>query len=734
MTTASTPHTGAAEPRGSRLVLSDSAKYSIKLGLAIAITYGLALRADWMSPTWAGIAVAMVGQPGHGQSLYKGMLRGVGTLIAFFCGLFILMLFPQERWMVLVASSPFLAYFTYRMKGENSYMWFVAAFVTPMIVMAGPSQPGHAFEFAAYRTLETLIGIGVWALVSLFLWPVTNRGALQSAADKLLATQQQVLDALRDVAAGGGSAGAPPALQEQEAQLVVEVGSLIDVVAAESYEVRGVRGAWQRLHAASRSLLQLSSRMQSEISDFKQVRLDQVLSGLPEFFAEVGARLAEARSLLGGKASTRACADISLEINTESAGGLSHFEIAAVAVAHSELAALDTLTRTIVDCAREIREDESAASTTSADASRADTPRPFGAFAIDRDQLIASVVAVISMWVGTLIWIYVNPPGHASWFQFPTNLTLVALQNPQVRFFPLRVLAYAYLVGMAVYVFIMPHLSGFLELACVLFAFTFVTAYYAPKAKTFLLLAMFNMFGISNEQTYDFASMMNAYVFTMMGVLMVYGIIYLIGSPRPEKVVLRQVRRFFESADYLLFHPRNPASIVARMKQAYHQREVETLPAKVASWGAQIDGKRFPKDSNERVKSLAARLQLFAFRVDDYLNLRSGPEAELEVQELGGEIAEWRGLLEQAFREWSSVVERDPGPDLAEHLSVELPKLSARIEEDVDRLQASVDDEAKSMDFYRVLGSLRAVTRAGVAYDRESREVDWAAWREEQFA
>jgi hypothetical protein len=58
---------------------------------------------------------------------------------------------------------------------------------------------------------------------------------------------------------------------------------------------------------------------------------------------------------------------------------------------------------------------------------------------------------------------------------------------------------------------------------------------------------MFNMFGIANEQTYDFASMMNAYVFTMSGILMVYGMTYLIGSPRPEKTMLRQVRRFFRS-------------------------------------------------------------------------------------------------------------------------------------------------------------------------------------------
>ncbi|MBW2161256.1 MAG: FUSC family protein, partial [Deltaproteobacteria bacterium] len=108
-------------------------------------------------------------------------------------------------------------------------------------MMAGPAEPGHAFEFAAYRTLETLIGIGVWALVSTFLWPVTSLGTLKSATDKLLAVQQSILDGCRKAIAGDPSTGSLSDLQGQEAQLVTQVGTLIDAVAAETYEVREVR-------------------------------------------------------------------------------------------------------------------------------------------------------------------------------------------------------------------------------------------------------------------------------------------------------------------------------------------------------------------------------------------------------------------------------------------------------------------------------------------------------------
>ena len=331
--------------------LSGKAKEAIKVGLAIVVTYWLALKFSWMSPTWAAVAVAVISQPGEGQSLYKGLLRAIGTLLAFFSSLVLLALFPQDRWMLFVGVSPVLGYFAYKMKGENDYLWYVAGFVTVMIITAGPQQPGHAFEFAAYRTMETLIGIGVWAVISSLLWPVTNLGVLKSATDALLDAQRQVAQHGFELLSHRDGAGSPPALLAQEAQLVAKVGSLINVASSETYEVRVVRRSWLALQQASLKFMHTANRLRLGAEDLEQIDMDAALPALPDLSAELGARFAEARSLLAGKPSARPCREVSLEIDRQAIGRLDHFQRAAVEVARTELEQLDAQTRTMVDCA-----------------------------------------------------------------------------------------------------------------------------------------------------------------------------------------------------------------------------------------------------------------------------------------------------------------------------------------------------------------------------------------------
>jgi hypothetical protein len=104
------------------------------------------------------------------------------------------------------------------------------------------------------------------------------------------------------------------------------------------------------------------------------------------------------------------------------------------------------------------------------------------------------------------------------------------------------------------------------------------------------------------------------------------------------------------------------------------------------------------------------------------------------VRELGDEVGSWRELLEEAFHAWSGAEEADPGQNVHERLSGRLAQLSARVEEEVSRIQANKTGDAAGEGFYRVLGAFRGVTNAGIAYDERSREIDWEAWREEQFA
>ena len=61
---------------------STRTKEAIKTGLAMTIAYGIALQMDWDRPYWAAFAVAFISLPTAGQSLHKGALRMLGTLVA----------------------------------------------------------------------------------------------------------------------------------------------------------------------------------------------------------------------------------------------------------------------------------------------------------------------------------------------------------------------------------------------------------------------------------------------------------------------------------------------------------------------------------------------------------------------------------------------------------------------------------------------------------------------------
>jgi len=75
-------------------------KESIKTALAMTIAYGIALSMDWDRPYWAGFAVAFISLSTIGQSLNKGAMRMLGTLVALVVSLLIIALFVQEGWLL----------------------------------------------------------------------------------------------------------------------------------------------------------------------------------------------------------------------------------------------------------------------------------------------------------------------------------------------------------------------------------------------------------------------------------------------------------------------------------------------------------------------------------------------------------------------------------------------------------------------------------------------------------
>ena len=90
------------------MTLNNRTKEAIKTALAMTIAYGVALSMDWPNPHWAGFAVAAISLSTVGQSLNKGVMRMLGTLLAAAFSLTLIALFPQDRWLFFAVLSAYV--------------------------------------------------------------------------------------------------------------------------------------------------------------------------------------------------------------------------------------------------------------------------------------------------------------------------------------------------------------------------------------------------------------------------------------------------------------------------------------------------------------------------------------------------------------------------------------------------------------------------------------------------
>ena len=207
--------------------LSTEAKEAIKVGIAIVIAYYVALRLDFMNSTWLATSVAFISLPTQGQSLRQAGLRMGGTLLAFVVGLSYLGFAPQDRWLFLISFTPYLFLVAYLVQdSKRAYFWFVAGFVALMITTVGPGSSEFAFTFAAYRALETALGIGLWAAVSVFIWPQTNIDVLKKLGHDVIDGHRQLMRSYRERVLGDCGEGAD-AGEDSQQQLRDRAGQLL---------------------------------------------------------------------------------------------------------------------------------------------------------------------------------------------------------------------------------------------------------------------------------------------------------------------------------------------------------------------------------------------------------------------------------------------------------------------------------------------------------------------------
>ena len=720
------------------MALSTRTKEAIKTGLAMAIAYAIALQMDWDRPYWAAFAVAFISLPTAGQSLHKGALRMLGTLVAGMAALTLIALFPQERWWFMVFLSVYIGFCTYLMTGKkNQYFYQVMAFVCAIICFDGGANSLNAFQTAMARVQQTGMGIMVYTLVSVFLWPRTTGGDLNDTSRQLVAVQRGLFDTYRALMVGKGAGVDSRSQRLQEVQLSTRLAQALDGAEADSYEVWATRHQWRRLLRDSKALSEIRERWRESFSEIDPLELNKFLPNLAAVCAELKMRFEQIEGMLAGEAPAQALKPIALAVDKTELAARSHFERAALAVTKTQLDRLAALSRSMFDCVEDIKGFNRQSYMPPRDKALG------GGLALDPDRISAVVRVLSSLWLAFLIWVYIDPPGHTSFVVMVVSMGLGLARFPQLpvskTFLP-ALLSCAF--AGVVYIFVMPHLSGYLQLGLMIFAVTFGIAYlfHTPQqglSRAFGLAFFAVLTSIANQQTYDFANFASSTSMIVLGLLLLLVTSYIPFLPQPEKAFLRLLRRFFRHAEFSMSHMaldrESRTSLTGRCKMMLYQNDLMELPQKLATWGGQIDHRIFPGNPPEQVQTMVNSLHVLALRIKDLLNARENPQSTLLVRELIDDVRSWRMAIEALFQRWSDNPATEPDVDLQERLALELNAMETRIDQTLTLADQGELGPQDFENFYRLIGSYRGLSESVVAHVKLAKSFGREEWKEARF-
>ncbi len=133
------------------------------------------------------------------------------------------------------------------------------------------------------------------------------------------------------------------------------------------------------------------------------------------------------------------------------------------------------------------------------------------------------------------------------------------------------------------------------------------------------------------------------------------------------------------------------------------------------------------------MQGLTTNLQALAYRMQELLEARQSPQAELLVRELLTDVRAWRLAVQRAFGDLS----RDPaakGADgMRERLTAILGHLEGRIRETLNLAREGELSDQDGERFYRLLGAYRGLSEAVLEYADTAEGIQWTRWRESRF-
>ncbi|MBN9434832.1 MAG: FUSC family protein [Bosea sp.] len=465
--------------------------------MALAICYRLELR----DPQWATLTVNLLAQPTVGAALSKSLWRTIGTVLGGITGLGIVAAFAEAPALMVGATvaAVFVSfYLASRLRNFVSYGALLFGYTTILVAYEGSADPLNAWIVAGDRTAAILIGIGCGTLMTMLVLP---RYAGDALREQLAGTRRELA---RYVATALRLSATPAAFARLRGGMVRRVVQFDALRASALFEAPEMRADGPRLQRIVHELLLVMSvarglyvRIDAFTGDAAagvETRVRPALEGIAariDALAADGAPRPDAAALRHEAASAAAALK---------AGGQ---EIAAMA----GTAPFDALANALLILRRAGELVEALALATMIDAAGAgerSIRQPAVAAAPNREPLLLGLRGAVAILLLTAVWMATGwSEGFAAVAGGVITLFLSVNQDREIdAALPfLTGTAIAVVASYLVFIFVLPRLEGFGQLAAVLMLLLLPAGLLAGTPATGALGTAIGAMGISQLST-----------------------------------------------------------------------------------------------------------------------------------------------------------------------------------------------------------------------------------------
>ena len=566
--------------------LSDKLKFAIKASLSMALAYLIPLSQGWAQPGTAATTIMLIAATGSiGDSILKGALRVIGTVIGASIGMTLIGLFPQDRELYLLFASVIvtvLLYFARAYKGDMTV--FLLSAVT-LLMMFQNGEVDNVFTYGIDKTFMTILGIIIYTFIGIFLWPVNLKDtSVENAAT--LSILQTELYIQRDRAKEDRKVLYQKMIVQEQL-----LGTSIIASDSSSMEMNFSKTQWYDIVNSYKQIDQLLTLLSlhdkaSFVNDFPRYitnynTIDKDILGLME---ALPLAWKEKKEINIPEA-------LEYEYDLSEVKKLSQLERADISTTISDMVKLHTQLRKLAEKLNSI------ISPMPTFFSLEDIPKPPAFLWFDMEHLKGSLISFIIFWTATLLWIFVNPPGGFLIVVLATALSVLTTFSPLKPSLLIIIFSMSFVFATTMYIFVLPNLHYGWELGLFIFFYSFIGFYLInPKISVFFLLGTATL-GINNTMNYNFdiflITLFIFYAFLFL-LLLFY---YIPFSTKPEHLFLLMKKRFFKLAQILLQRNRNlehkNESFMGAMAAKYSKIHLMSTVKKMQLWASQIDDKYF---------------------------------------------------------------------------------------------------------------------------------------------